>query len=48
MPKNGWFYLHNQNFDVENEAHKKIGDYPHMDYPDDQLKLFIFWRNWKR
>ncbi len=42
MPKNGWFYSHNQNFDVENESHRKIDDYPYRDHPDDQLKLFIF------
>ncbi len=42
MPKNGGFHSHNQNFDIENEAHKKIDDCPHGDYPDDQLKLFIF------
>ncbi len=47
MPKNGWFHSHNQNFDVENEAHRKVDDYPHSDHPDDQLKLFIFWQNWK-
>ncbi len=38
MPKNGWFHSHNQNFDVLNGAHRKIDDYPHRDYPDDQLK----------
>ncbi len=42
MLKNGCLYSHNQNFDVENEAHRKIDDYPHRDYSDDQLKLFIF------
>ncbi len=26
-----------QNFDVENEAHRKIDDYPHRDHPDGQL-----------
>ncbi len=24
MLKNGWFHSHNQNFDVKNEAHRKI------------------------
>ncbi len=42
MPKNGWFDLHNQNFHVENEAHRKVDDYPHRDHSDDRLKLFIF------
>ncbi len=35
-------YSHNQNFDMENEAYRKIDDYPHRDHPDDRLKLFIF------
>ncbi len=42
MPKNEWFHLYEQNFDVENEAHRKIDDYPHRAQADDQLKLFIF------
>ncbi len=37
----------NQHFDVKNEAHRKTDDYPHTDHPYDQLKLFIFWQNWK-
>ncbi len=36
MPKNGWFYLRDQNFDMENEAHRKTDDYPHTQHPDDQ------------
>ncbi len=42
MPKNGWFHSHNQNFDVEKEAHRKIEDNTHRDHPDNKLKLFIF------
>ncbi len=42
MPKNGWFHSHNQNFDEENEAHRKIDDNRHRDHPADQLSLFIF------
>ncbi len=37
MLKSGWFHAHDQNFDVENEVHEKIDDYPHTKYPDDQL-----------
>ncbi len=29
-------------FDVENEAHRKIDDNPPTEHLDDQLKLFIF------
>ncbi len=47
MQKNGWFHPRNENVDVENEAHRKIDDYPFTDRPHDQLKLFIFWQNWK-
>ncbi len=39
----GWFHSHNQNFDVENEAHRKIDDYLYTEHPDYQLKLFIVW-----
>ncbi len=42
MPKNGRFHSQNQNVNVENEAHRKIDDYPHRDHLDNQLKLFIF------
>ncbi len=47
MPKNGWFYSHDQNFDMETEAYRKINDYPHMKHLDDQLKLFIFFTKLK-
>ncbi len=36
------FHSHNQHFELENEAHRKIDDYPHTKHPNDQLKLFIF------
>ncbi len=42
MLKYEWFHSHNQNFGVENEARRKIDDFPHTDHPDDQLKFFIF------
>ncbi len=42
MLKNGRIHSHNQNFDMENVAHRKIDNYPHTEHPDDQLKLFIF------
>ncbi len=45
MLENGWFYSHNQNFDVENEAHGKIDNYPRADHSNDQLKLIIFLQN---
>ncbi len=39
------FHSHDQNLDVEYEAHRKIDDYPHTKHPNDQLKLFIFLQN---
>ncbi len=45
MQKNGWFHSHNQNFDAENEAHRKIDDYPYMEHSGNQLKLFNFLQN---
>ncbi len=47
MSKNGYFHSHNHNFDMENDAHRKIDDYPHADHADYRLKLFIFLQNWK-
>ncbi len=38
MLKNGWFHAHNQNFDAQNEAHKKIDQ-----HADNQLNLYIFY-----
>ncbi len=45
MLKNGWFHSRNKNFDTENEAHRKIDDYPRIVHPNTQLKFFIFWQN---
>ncbi len=47
MPKNGWFHSHDKNFDVKNEAHRKIDDYLRIEHPDNRLKLFIFFTKLK-
>ncbi len=43
MPKNGCFHSHKKNFDVENEAHKKIDHYPHTDHPVKKAKSLKYY-----
>ncbi len=41
MPRNGWFHSHNQNFDAENGAHRKIDGYSRTE-PRRLIKIVYF------
>ncbi len=41
MSKNGWFHSHDQNFDLETKAPRKIDYYRHTELPDNKKKKSV-------